>query len=98
MHVDTLRARQGSEGRLNGHGTFELGEAPTSAYRLTVDAKRLVVRQSGDYAVQFDGTFDVAPLTLSGGAVRPMTTGTVSVSRAEIVRSLNRPQVTPEPG
>lgn len=98
VHVDTLRARQGSDGRLDGHGTFELGDAPTSAYRLTIDAKRLVVRQSGDYAVQFDGTFDVTPLTLSGGAVRPMTTGALLVSRAEIVRSLNRPQVTPEPG
>lgn len=98
VFIDSLAARQGSEGRLTGRGTFELGDTPAQDYRLTFEARRMVVRQSGDYAVQFDGSFDVTPITLAGGLVRPMTNGSVQVSRAEIIRSLNRPQPTPEPG
>lgn len=98
VRLVSLSAREGTTGRLSGQGTFELGAAPERAYRLELDLVNFVVRQSADYAARFNGHFEIVPLRLADGTVRPMTIGDVKVDRAEIIRELDKPQPAVEPG
>jgi autotransporter translocation and assembly factor TamB len=94
----SLRGRQGEEGRVAGRGTYELGEAPQRAYKLELDLTKFVIRHGAEYAAEFDGHFEVVPINLPDGAVRPLTVGDIELSRAEILREFDQPQAVVDPG
>jgi hypothetical protein len=93
-----LSARQGTHGTLTGSGTLPLGSGGGRGSTLTLNARNVIVRQSGEYGVQFDGDFVVDLVSNGAGGLKPITRGTVHVDRAEIIRELNQTTPPAEPG
>jgi len=91
-------ARQGSEGTLTGSGTLPISTRGVGTSTLTFAARRFVVRESGEYAVRFDGDFTVDLISNGSGGLRPFTRGTILVDRAEVIRELNQTSPPAEPG
>lgn len=97
VRLVSFAARQGKEGRIRGEGSFDLSPESTRPGRLHFDLQQFTAQQSGDYAVRFDGAFDVTLPRMPDGRFRPFTTGKVTVDRAEIIREFDQPAPPPAP-
>ncbi len=83
--LDSLRARQGRDGRVTGRGTLDLRGLSVSGYRFELALRNFTATEEGLYAAQFDGDFTVTQGPRVRGSVLPQVTGNVDVRRAAVL-------------
>lgn len=93
-----LTARQGQDGTVSGSGLLPLSTQGVGTSTLKFDVRKFVIRQSGEYAVRFDGDFTVDLISDGSGGLRPFTRGSILIDRAEVIRELNQTSPPAEPG
>jgi len=83
--LDSLSARQGARGRIDGGGVVELAGLGIEGYRFDLNLRDFTAVESGLYAAEFDGDFEVTNGPEVHGAILPQVTGRAEVQRAVVL-------------
>ena len=85
LTLDSLRARQGKDGRVTGRGGIDLKGLVVSGYRFDLALRNFTAKEEGLYAAEIDGDFVVTAGPRVRGAALPEVTGQVNVRRAVVL-------------
>jgi autotransporter translocation and assembly factor TamB len=105
LTLTKIEARQGKRGRVSGQGWWVWSGAgrplppgsvgPPGEYNVTLKATDFVVTDREYYLFQFNGNFTIVSGRTELGIVKPLITGTGSVSRGELAFNLSAPPGEP---
>ena len=105
LTLTRIEARQGKRGRISGEGSWRWSGAgqplppgsvgPPGEYKVNLKATDCVVTDREYYLFQFSGAFVIVNGRTESEVVKPLITGTGSVSRGELALNLSAPAGEP---